>query len=131
MHKQLPFRNTLRAILHLVLHQVTAVSLNMVQKTFIGPSIIVHKPPNASLAVTHKSYCTISHASYNKRRKISESMFASSVGFDLRSRLFSSGDLQDSHAVVIINSPFWIKTVSQFQATARSHRKPESTARNL
>lgn len=42
----------------------------MVHKTFIASSITVRKPPNASLAVTHKTYWTISHASCKKRRKI-------------------------------------------------------------
>ena len=42
----------------------------MVHKTFIASSITGRKPPNASLAMTHKTYCTISHGSCNKRRKI-------------------------------------------------------------
>lgn len=57
----------------------------MLQKTFIASSITVCKPLNASLAMTHKTYCTISHGSCGKRRKKTPvSVFEPSPCFDLR-----------------------------------------------
>lgn len=55
-------------------------SLNVVHKTFIASSITGREPPNASLAVTHKPYCSISHASHNKLATV----------FELSSRLVTA-----------------------------------------
>lgn len=85
----------------------------MVHKTFIASSITVCKPPNASLAMTHKTYCTISHASCNKRRKIQHLCLNCHRGFDLRGKLFFVTVVSYIHVTVMcwsLNSQGWIKT---------------------
>lgn len=85
----------------------------MVHETFIAPSVTVCKPPNASLAMTHKTYCAISHGSYNKRRKIQH------LCLDCRRALiymaqFPVSVLSYLGVMVMcssLNSEGWIKTV--------------------
>lgn len=88
----------------------------MVHETFIAPSVTVCKPPNASLAVTHKTYSAISHGSYNKRRKIQH------LCLDCQRALiyvaqFSMSVLSYLGVMVMcssLNSEGWIKTVQRF-----------------